>query len=172
MANQIDELVNSPTLAPLKEAFYTPTSMSAKDANILASLSRSTIQSIESSIGTLTHLVNNLKIFKETLVDSINLQAEQTDMTIKYKRDIPTQSHILPGIIQTPVDYDMNSIRSDNERMIQMKDELDKVMKQKEVYLRLSEEDVRLFLSSWKRLVQTNVSFDEFIYAMSDNLKK
>jgi Ni,Fe-hydrogenase I large subunit len=166
MSNKIDELINSPTLAPLQENFYTPKSMSTKDANILASISKSTIQSIESSIGSLVHLTNNLKIFKETLVDSINLQAEQADLTNKYAKDIPQQSHILPGIVQTPVDYDMSSIRGDNERMIQMKDELDKVMKQKEVYLRLSEEDVRLFLASWKRIVQMNVSFDEFIYAM------
>jgi hypothetical protein len=101
------------------------------------------------------------------MIDSINIQAEQADMSSKYAKDIPQQSHILPGVVSMPNTYDIEDIRGDNERMFQIKDQIDKVRKQKEVYMRLSEEDVRLFLTAWKRLINTNLSFDEFIVALN-----
>jgi Ni,Fe-hydrogenase I large subunit len=157
--------LDNPVLEKLQE-LYQPKQMDSKDANILANLAKSSIQSLETTIGSLSHLMSNLKVFKECLIDSINLQAEKTDMAIKYGRDIPQQSHILPGIVQNPVEYDLEGIRTDNDRMIEMKDQLDKVLSQKEIYLRVSEEDVRLFLGTWKKLVVQNAAIDQFMEAL------
>jgi hypothetical protein len=106
------------------------------------------------------------------MIDCINLQAEKVDLATKYARDIPQQSHILPGVIQTPPDYDMSSIRQDNERMKELSDNLDKAIGQKEIYMRISEEDVRLFLAAWKRLNYQNVSLDQFLETMNKSVNK
>jgi Ni,Fe-hydrogenase I large subunit len=163
----IEQLLNSPSLDRLKENFYQPQNLNSKDSNILASISKASIQSLESSIGYLTHLVTNLKIFKECLIDSINLQAESADISSKYSKEAPQQSHILPGVISTPPDYDMAGIRSDNERMLQIQDQIEKATNQKNIYMRIAEEDVRLFLASWKRLAYQNTSFDQFIETLN-----
>jgi Ni,Fe-hydrogenase I large subunit len=166
MNSDKEQLLNNATLDNLKEGFYSPQNLNSKDANILASISKASIQSLDSAIGVLSHLISNLKIFKECMIDSINLQAEKIDITTKYAKDIPQQSHILPGIVQTPTEYNLDSVRSDNDRMLQLKDSVDKSTTQKEIYMRISEEDVRMFLASWKRLSYQNASLDQFIDAM------
>jgi Ni,Fe-hydrogenase I large subunit len=164
-----NDIKNSPTLAPLKELYQTK-NISQKDAGILASISKNTVTSIESTIGALTHLIQNLKIYKETVVDSINLQAESLDISTKYGNDVPKQSHSLPGIVTLPQSYDLNDIRSDNDRMMQVSEEKKKAMSQKEVYMKMCSEDVRIFLQSWKRLNANHAQFDVFIESMDDSL--
>jgi len=175
MNTHFNDLKEQETLAPLQEEkleeFYAPKNLTPKDASILATISKSSITAIESTIGTLSHLIQNLKIYKECIVDSINLQAESADITTKYSKEIPQQSHILPGIISVPQAYNLNDIKTDNERMLQIKTSKDKSMKQKDIYLRISQEDVRLFLSSWKRLNLANASFDEFVESLNMELK-
>jgi hypothetical protein len=175
MNTNFNDLRNNNTLAPLVEnkqlkEFYTPINMDQKDASILASISKSSVSAIEGAIGTLTHLVQNLKVYKECVIDSINLQAESTDISTKYARDIPSQSHTLPGIVSFPEPYNLNEIKSDNERMMQIKDGRDKAIKQKDIYLRIAQEDVRLFLGNWKRLNLANSSFDEFIESVNSQI--
>jgi Ni,Fe-hydrogenase I large subunit len=172
MNSDKEQLLHNATLDNIKESFYSPQNLNNKDANILASISKSSIQSLESCIGVLTHLLSNLKIYKECLIDNVNLQAEKLDITSKYAKDIPQQSNILPGVIQTPPSYDMSSLRSDNERMLQLKDSVDKASQQKDIYIKIAEEDVRLFLASWKRLNYQNISLDQFIDMMSNSLNK
>ena len=177
METFINDLVNQPTLAPLNESeqlqeIYQTKNLSQKDANLLAQISKSAITSLQSTIGSLQHLLANLQIYKECLIDGINLQAESADLISKYTRNIPQQSHTLPGVISLPPSYDLESIKTDNERLTQVKELKDKAIKQKEIYLRLSEEDVRLFLGSWKRLNYANASFDEFIESLNAELNQ
>jgi Ni,Fe-hydrogenase I large subunit len=172
MNSDKEQLLNNVTLDNLKESFYAPQNLNQKDSSILASISQASIQSLESAMGVLSHLITNLKIYKECLIDSINLQAERVDISSKYAKDIPQQSHILPGIIQTPPDYDLVSIRSDNDRMLQIKDSVDKAVTQKEIYMRIAEEDVRLFLAAWKRLSYQNASLDQFIDSLSKTINE
>jgi len=169
-----NDLKNQNTLAPLEEAsmttIYAPKNLTQRDSSILARISQSSISAIETTIGSLTHLIQNLKIYKECMIDSINLQAESADISTKYGTDIPQQSNTLPGLNLLPQTFDLQDIRKDNERMMAMKDQKDKVMNQKDIYLRLANEDVRLFLSSWKRLNLSNSSFDEFIDGLHKGL--
>jgi Ni,Fe-hydrogenase I large subunit len=169
METYVNDLINSPSLAPLEE-MYNPQNLANTDSQILASISKSSIQAIESSIGSLSHLIDNLKIYKQCMIDSINLQAESADIATKYAVNAPTQSHTLPGVITTPQTYDLQSIKSDNERMEQVKTDKEKALQQKKIYLRLAEEDVRVFLQSWKRLQYSDVSFEEFVNTLNANI--
>lgn len=171
METKISDLINSSTLAPLKE-FYEPKNLANSDTKMLASIAQSSISAIESSIGALTHLIDNLKVYKQCFIDSINLQAESADIATKYSVSVPSQSHTLPGIISTPSSYDLNGIKSDNERMEQVKSTKDKVLQQKRIYFRMAEEDVRLFSQSWKRLQHSDISFEEFIEILNSNMNQ
>ena len=160
------------TLAPLEklEEYYNPRNLNQKDAGILAAISKSSVSAIESAIGSLTHLISNLRIYKECMIDSINLQAESADIATKYTGDVPQQVNILPGVLSMPQTYDLTQIRTDNERMMAIKDQKDKAISQKDIYLRVAKEDVRLFIAAWKRLNISNASFDEFIDSLAKQI--
>jgi len=174
MTTNFNELREQPTLAPLNEdkltEYYTPKNLPQKDASILATIAKTSVTAIESTIGSLSHLIQNLKIYKECMIDSINLQAESADISTKYGRDVPQQVNTLPGVINIPPSYDLQAIRSDNERMMAVKDQIEKADNQRDIYLRIAREDVRLFLASWKRLNLSNASFDEFIEGLNKSL--
>ena len=171
-----NDLKNNDTLAPLNEEqlteYYNPQWMNQRDAGILAAISKSSINAIETTIGTITHLAQNLKIYKECMIDSINLQAESADIVTQYTKEIPQQVNVLPGVVSIPPTYDLQKIRIDNERLIQIKDQKDKVKAQKDIYLKVCSEDVRLFISAWKKLNISNASFDEFIESINENIDK
>jgi len=174
MNSHFDNLKENNTLAPVDgeqlQEYYNPKHLTKRDSGLLATISKSSITAIESTIGSLSHLLQNLKIYKECMIDSINLQAESADIATKYGNEIPQQVNSLPGVISIPASYDLGSIRTDNDRMMAIKDQKDKVANQKEIYLRISNEDVRLFLSAWKRLNLTNAAFDEFIEGLNKQI--
>jgi len=169
-----NDLINNNTLAPLQEEqlkeYYNPTSLGEHDIKILQSISHSSIRAIETTIGALTHLASNLKIYKDCMIASINLQAESADIATKYTKEIPQQSNILPGIVSAPQSFDLSAIRTDNERMMKIKKDKDKIQQQKDTYLRVAKEDVRLFLSAWKKLNISNAAFDEFIDSLNKQI--
>jgi hypothetical protein len=101
------------------------------------------------------------------MIDSINLNAESIDMSTKYSRDIPSQSNNLPGVISTPQTYDLQAIRKDNEQMMMIQKEKEKVNIQKKIYMRMCSEDIKLFLAAWKRLNISNAAFDEFVESLN-----
>jgi Ni,Fe-hydrogenase I large subunit len=171
MNTYIPDLVNNTTLAPLQE-FYNPQNLGNRDSQVLASISKSSIGAIEQALGSLTHLIANLKTYKQCMIDSINLQAESADIATKYAVSVPSQSHTLPGVLTAPQSYDLQGIRSDNERMEQVKSNKEKVMAQKKIYLRLAEEDMRIATQSFKRLMNADLSFEEFCEVLSANINQ
>jgi len=166
MNNNFNELRQQSTLAPLEETYKTKY-MPTKDANIMSSLSQSSIVALEQAMGTVTHLLSNLKVFKECFIENINLQAEKTDITTRYAKEPPRQSHTLPGVVSMPEPYDLQAIRTDNERIMEISDRIEKTQAQKDIYLKLSKEDVRLFLSAWNRLIYSNAAIDQFMESMN-----
>jgi len=171
MNTPVNELMNNSTLAPIKE-FYEPKNLGNNDAQMLATIAKSSISSIEAAVGAITHLISNLKTYKQCMIDSINLQAESADISTKYAINAPSQSHTLPGVISTPQAYDLHGIKSDNERMEQVKADKDKTFQQKRIYLRLAEEDIRVFLQAWKRLQYSDASFEEFIEVLNNSINQ
>jgi len=174
MDSYFNDLKEQATLAPLQEEhlkeLYQAQFIGKNDIAVLSAISRGSIAAIETCIGSLSHLISNLKIYKQCVIDAINLQSEAADMTMKYGRDIPKQSHQLPGIVSAPETYDLNAIKADNARMMEVSREKDKAIKQKDIYIRVSQEDVRLFLASWKRLNYQNIAFDQFVESLNDTL--
>jgi Ni,Fe-hydrogenase I large subunit len=162
--------MGSVTLAPLQEALYSPQHLSRRDSNVLNNIAKTSVRNIETTLGALTHLLENIKMYKETMIDCINIQAEIADMSMKYAVNPVQQSHTLPGVISSPQMYDLKDIKSDNERMQQLKEEQTKCDQQKNLYMRLVSEDFRLLISSYKRMSWSNQSFDTFVESLNDQI--
>jgi ATP-dependent Clp protease ATP-binding subunit ClpA len=133
------------------------------DTQTLASIAKSSITYIESSIGALNNLMENLKIFKQAMIDCINIQAESADAN--YPVTTFTQSHTLPGVTSI-----QQRIKSNDEKMEQLKDNKEKALRQKRIFLRLVEKDSKLFSQSLKGIQLSDASFEEFIEILNNNI--
>lgn len=157
----------------LNEEFYTAKNLSGKDTKLLANLSTQNVSAISKAIAATTDLINNLKIYQSCLVDSINIEAECADISAKYGNEQKQYtSYTLPGVVTTPRQYDLDAIRKDSDRMKELSQERDKAASQKEAYLKLCREDVRVFLDAWKTLNFANSCFSEFISNVNAALNK
>ena len=160
----------------LKEDFYQARNLTGKDGQLLASISTESMNSVNKTIGAISDLLKNLNIYKECLVDSINLEAENADIATKYggKQDQASgqQPYLLPGVVTTPRQYDIEAIKTDSKRIGEIQNERQKSESQKEVYLRICKEDVKVFIESWKRTNYYNVAFNEFIDSLNQSINK
>ena len=154
---QLDRLLNTPTMAPIKE-YRQPDN----NARTLASIGKSSIASIESSIYTLTNLLENLRIYKQCVIDSINLQAESADTGGKYQISNYSQSHTLPGVLSVPQGTD--------ERIEQVKSAKEQTLNQKRIYFRLVDKDSKQYFQSLKGMQNSDIAFEEFLEILNDNI--
>jgi len=138
------------------------------DAQTLASIAKSGITSIESSIEALSHLIENLGIYKQCMIDSINLhlQAESADNAPKYDFGAYPQSHTLPGVIQSSQAFNLQN----TDRTEQINALKEKALRQKRIYFRLVEKDSKLYFQALKGLQASDASFEEFLEILNNNI--
>ena len=77
----------------LKEDWYKAKNLSGRDSQLLVELSTANIDAISKTIGALEALQKNLNIYKDCLVDSINLEVESADLASKYAQDMSYQNN-------------------------------------------------------------------------------
>ena len=160
-------------MGKIKEDFYVAKNLSGKDNQLLENLSTQNVTAITKAIAAASDLINNLKIYQSCLVDSINIEAECADISAKYgNKSVDQTMYSLPGIVTTPRTYDLNAIRKDSDRMNELAQDREKAASQKESYLKLCREDVKVFLDSWKTLNFSNACFSEFIANVNAALNK
>jgi hypothetical protein len=139
--------------------------MNNKEIQMLNSIAKSSITSIETSIEALTNLIENLKIYKQCMIDSINLQKESTDTNKNNAVSTFYQSHTLPGILSLP-----QIIKSESDRKEQIKSDKENVLRQKRIYYRLVEKDSKHYFQSLKGLQYSDASFAEFLEILDNNI--
>jgi len=163
MKTYIQDLVNSPTLAPIKQNCKLE-NLSERETQILASISASNITAIESLVSTLTHITNNLEMYKQAMIDCTNLLAETINSNKKKDTIIPFQCPNLPGIISLPkprdVEYDLEKINVLNE----------KALRQKRIFFRIIQKECKLLFQSIKGLELNDSTFEEFIEILHDRI--
>jgi len=157
-----------PPLIKMNEGIYEPKNLSKKDAELLKSISKNNINNAEFTLGTTTQFLSNLKLYKECLIDTINIQAEMIDLATKYAIEPPKQQYTLPGVISMPPSYDLEGLKTDNIRMEELKELRDKSTQQKELYLRIIQEDFREFLTHFKKLLYFSDTLDQFIASLNE----
>ena len=155
------------TLAPLKEGMYETQNLGKRDATILTTLSNNLIRNIDQTISQLSSMTNNMKIYREVMVDSINAEAEGIDITTKYNRnDFQGQSHNLPGVNTVPPSYDVVSIKKDQAKFEEIKKIRDATEAQKNMYIKVLDQDFKAFIQLYKKMLYHNNSMSTFILSL------
>lgn len=161
-------------MAETIKEFYQTKNVSQRDSVLLTQLINDNVSSISKTIAALQDLQKNLNIYKSCLVDSINLETESADLAIKYSTNEQEYNHFgsLPGISTTPVSYNLDTIQADSKRMMQIQSEKEKVANQKETYLRICKEDVKMFIESWKALNYNNAYWNQYIESLNKTINQ
>lgn len=164
---------NSRTQEKLDEGFYQAKNLTGRDAKLLSELSLMNIDSISKTIASLEGLKKNLSIYKECLTDSINLEAESADIASRYAANSPYQNNYnLPGTVALPQSYDIDAIKKDSARMIEIQKDRNKVMSQTDTYLNICKAQMKVFIENWKNLNYGSVSWKEFISSLNQNINQ
>jgi hypothetical protein len=152
--------------APLREGTYDPVNLTPKDANLLKTVSKNLCSNTDATISALIAMVSNLKMYKEVIIDCINSEIESIDLETKYSSNPPQQFHSLPGVMTLPPSYDLASIKNDNARFIEMKELMDKVNSQKDVYIKIIQQEYKMFSQALKRMLYSDSSWSALIEAL------
>jgi Ni,Fe-hydrogenase I large subunit len=164
--------MSTQTLAPLREGFYQPKNFNERDKTILATIAKNSIVNVEMVIGAVTQLLSDIKIYKECLIDTINVEAETSDLSMKYANEPQTQPHVLPGVVTTPPHYNFDAIKTDNARMEQLKELSEKAATQKNMYVQIIQEDFKTFAAYFKKVMYSNSTLDQFCLSLDKNINK
>ena len=157
----------------LNEDWYKAKNLNGRDSQLLAELSTSNVESISKTIAALEALKKNLNIYKECLVDSINLEAESADLASKYSKDNSFQNNYnLPGTVSLPQSYNIDSIKADSQRMIDIQKDRTKIAAQSETYLNICKAQMKVFVENWKNLNYGAISWKEFILSLNQNINQ
>ena len=168
------DILNSTTLAPMEKLeegmSYNPTNLSQKDSVLLQTIAKNLVTNTDATISALQAMVSNLNMYKEVMIDSINTEAESIDLEMKYQRKIPQQSHTLPGVITLPPSYDLESVKKDNVRFEEVKDVRDKVNSQRDLYVKLIQQEYKMFSQALRRMLYNDSTFQAFVSSLSTKI--
>lgn len=155
-----------------EKTLYKVKNISQNDAVMLGQLINNNIESVSKAISSLKSLLKNLNIYKDCLIDSINLESENLDIAIKYSSNEKNyySSGSLPGVISTPKEYDIAAIKADSDRMNNINTNKDKVSSQKELYLSICKENVKFFIESWKSINLNNAYWNEYLESFNKSI--
>ena len=157
----------------LKQDWYKAKNLSGRDSQLLVELSTANIDAISKTIGALEALQKNLNIYKDCLVDSINLEVESADLASKYAQDMSYQNNYnLPGTISMPKSYDIDAVKADSARMIEIQKDRNKISSQADTYLNICKSQMKVFVENWKNLNYGSVSWKEFLMSLNNNINQ
>jgi hypothetical protein len=101
---------------------YRPTSITEKDAMIIETLSKNSMANISRAAQDILTINEAIKAYKSALSDSLELSLEETDIIRKYSVAPVLGSYTLPAVIVgSRADYNIDSVKQDNERMQELK---------------------------------------------------
>ena len=135
------------------------------DTQTLASIAKSSITYIQSSIDNLSNLMDNLNLYRQCMVDCFNLLAESADKSTENNFTDFSQSHTLPAVVSVP-----QSRISDSEKLEQIKTAQQKALKQKRIFFRFLDNDSKLLYKSFEGLKRLDSYFEEFIEIFNSNI--
>lgn len=146
---------------------YNPQNLSKRDTDNINSLTNQSVAAIAKLMAAVQDLNNNVALYKECMVDYLNITTEALDIQSKYKSNNLEGKGVgsgqLPGIYTQPQSYNMEEIKQDAAKLEALTKEEDKVKSQRDNYLILCREDIKLIIEYWKTMNRTNLNFDNYI---------
>ena len=146
---------------------YNPQNLSKRDTDNINSLTNQSVAAIAKLMAAVQDLNNNVALYKECMVDYLNITTEALDIQSKYKSNNLEGKGVgsgqLPGIYTQPQSYNMEEVKQDAAKLEALTQEEDKVKSQRDNYLILCREDIKLIIEYWKTMNRTNLNFDNYI---------
>ena len=146
---------------------YNLQNLTKRDIDNINSLTSQSVAAISKLIAAVQDLSNNVSLYKDCMVDYLNISTEVLDIQSKYKSNNLNGKGIgsgqLPGIYTQPQTYEMEEVKQDAARLEALTKEEDKVKSQRDNYLILCREDIKLIIEYWKTMNRSNLNFDNYI---------
>lgn len=146
---------------------YNPQNLSKRDTDNINSLTSQSIAAISKLMAAIQDLNSNINLYKECMVDYLNISTEVLDIQSKYKSNSLNGKGVgsgqLPGIYTQPQSYNLEEVKQDATRLEALNKEESKIKSQRDNYLILCREDIKLIIEYWKTMNRTNLNFDNYI---------
>lgn len=152
--------------------FYKAKNLQGLDAKLLVELSSYNLDAVNKAIASIDVLKRNLEVYKECLIDSINLEAESADIATEYATEEVGQSYNLPGTISKPALTDIDKVKADSARMISIQSSRSKVASQADTYLSQCKSCVNSFFQAWKAMNTGILSWKDYIFNLNNSINK
>lgn len=146
---------------------FSPVNLSKRDTTNINALSNQSVAAISKLIAAIQDLNSNINLYKECMVDYLNISTEMLDIQNKYKSNGLAGKGVgsgnLPGVYTQPVSYNLEEVKADGDRLQALSEEESKVKTQRDNYLILCREDIKLIIEYWKAMNRSNINFDNYI---------
>lgn len=146
---------------------YNPQNLSKRDTTNITTLTNQSVNAIAKLMASVQDLNNNINLYKECMVDYLNISTEILDLQSKYKSNNLEGKGVgsgqLPGLYTQPQSYNLEEVKQDAARLEALNNEESKVKSQRDNYLILCREDIKLIIEYWKTMNRSNLNFDNYI---------
>ena len=117
---------------------YEPTALEKEDIRVIDSIRTNLLSSVDNSLRHLGNLMEALKLYRSTIVSSIDSSIEYADIISRYTEPgRNSTTYQLPGIMaNTVASYDINTIKADNVRLEDCKIKKEKASNQRDSYFK------------------------------------
>ena len=126
--------------------------ISKKNVDVVNSLKNSLIENTNKCIKEIDILKTSMSYYKDSMSDFVNLSLERSDTIAKYSKDNNYSSYNLPGVFANSLgSYDLDSLKKDSQRIIEINKLYDEAENQKESYFKMivrSQNEIKLYLNA------------------------
>ena len=71
-----------------------------------------------------------------------------------------------------PKPYDIDAVKADSARMIEIQKDRNKISSQADTYLNICKSQMKVFVENWKNLNYGSVSWKEFLMSLNNNINQ
>lgn len=117
---------------------YEIKNLNSTSKQIAVDLRAKLLAAIEGSLSEIEYLKSSLQNYKGVLNDFADMSIENADIISKYRYNPTSSSFNLPGVFASTVgSYDLESMSADNNRLSELKDDLDEIDTQQQTYYKM-----------------------------------
>jgi Cu/Ag efflux pump CusA len=135
---------------------FNPSHFDAKNIQVINALKTGLQQNIEKCIKEIDSLKSSVSLYKESANDFVDLAVERSDTIAKYSKANNAGSYNLPGVFASSMGgYDLDAMRQDNQRMIQLNDLYETAESQRDTYFKMivrAQNEMKIYLNAIARI--------------------
>lgn len=135
---------------------FQPTHLDQKNIQVINALKDGLKNNIDKCIKELDSLKSSISLYKESANDFVDLAVEKSDTVAKYSKANNGGSYNLPGVFASSMgEYDLEAMRADNQRMIELNDLYETAENQRDTYFKMivrAQNEMKIYLNAIARI--------------------